>query len=92
MLENLSAPSTLGPAISGAFIATLYGVSSANLLFLPIGNKLRMRAAEKARRRTLIFEGILAIQEGLNPRLIDQKLHGFTGDWTPSSRSGGRAA
>ena len=51
VLENLSAPSTLGPAISGAFIATLYGVSSANLLFLPVGNKLKEMSAAEVNHR-----------------------------------------
>lgn len=78
VMENLSDPSKLGSGIAVAFVATIYGVGIANLVLLPIANKLRRRTAEASQRRILIFEGILAIQEGLNPRLIDQKLRGFT--------------
>jgi chemotaxis protein MotA len=77
VMENLSDPSKLGAGIAVAFVATVYGVGSANLIFLPIGTKLRLRASRNARRREVLLEGILAIQEGLNPRLIDQKLRGL---------------
>jgi len=77
VMENLSEPGKLGAGIAVAFVATVYGVGSANLIFLPIGSKLRARAARNARRREVLLEGILAIQEGLNPRLIDQKLRGL---------------
>jgi chemotaxis protein MotA len=79
VMENLSDPNKLGSGIAVAFVATVYGVGSANLLFLPIAAKLRSKAARQAKRRELILEGILAIQEGLNPRLIDQKLRGLIG-------------
>jgi chemotaxis protein MotA len=92
VMENLSDPSRLGAGIAVAFVATVYGVGIANLVLLPMANKLRVRAAEAARRRILIFEGILAIQEGLNPRLIDQKLRGFTGKVVPLLMENGRAA
>jgi chemotaxis protein MotA len=78
-MENLSDPTKLASGIAVAFVATVYGVGSANLIFLPIASKLRMRAAQASQRRTLICEGVLGIQEGLNPRLIDQKLRGFAG-------------
>jgi chemotaxis protein MotA len=93
VMENLSEPSKLGSGIAVAFVATVYGVGIANLILLPIANKLRRRAADATRRRVLVFEGILAIQEGLNPRLIDQKLRGFTGTHSvEQSEAGGRAA
>lgn len=79
VMENLSDPNKLGAGIAVAFVATVYGVGSANLLFLPIASKLRGKAGAHAKRRELILEGILAIQEGLNPRLIDQKLRGLLG-------------
>jgi chemotaxis protein MotA len=79
VMENLSDPSNLGSGIAVAFVATVYGVGSANLLFLPIASRLRARAQRNARRREVILEGILSIQEGLNPRLIDQKLRGLLG-------------
>jgi chemotaxis protein MotA len=94
VMENLSEPSKLGAGIAVAFVATVYGVGSANLIFLPIGTKLRARAARNARRREVLLEGILAIQEGLNPRLIDQKLRGLlaTDDSKSQQRVRGRAA
>jgi len=92
VMENLSDPSKLGAGIAVAFVATVYGVGVANLVLLPIASKLRLRAAQAARRRVLVFEGVLAIQEGLNPRLIDQKLHGFVGAGQPLAKAGGRVA
>jgi chemotaxis protein MotA len=77
MLTNLSDPGKMGPLIAGAFIATLYGVSSANLVFLPIGNKLKARSAEEVLVREIIIEGILAVQAGDNPRIVEDKLMAF---------------
>ena len=77
MLANLSDPGKMGPLIAGAFIATLYGVSSANLIFLPIGNKLKARSAEEVVIREIMMEGILAIQSGDNPRIVEEKLKAF---------------
>ncbi len=77
VMENLSDPTKLGAGISVAFVATVYGVGSANLILLPVAAKLRSRALRRARRREVILEGILAIQEGQNPRVIDQKLRGL---------------
>ncbi|HLK59817.1 MAG TPA: flagellar motor protein [Chthonomonadaceae bacterium] len=77
MLANLSDPGKMGPLIAGAFIATLYGVSSANLIFLPIGNKLKARSADEVVIRQIIMEGILSIQSGDNPRIVEEKLKAF---------------
>jgi chemotaxis protein MotA len=77
VLQNLSNPGTLGPAISGAFIATLYGVASANLVFLPTANKLKLLSSEEQELRTMTLEGILAIQAGDNPRVVADKLLSF---------------
>jgi chemotaxis protein MotA len=74
VLENLSAPSTLGPAISSAFIATLYGVGSANVVFLPVANKLKYLSSLEQELGYLTIEGILAIQAGDNPRVVESKL------------------
>ena len=94
VMENLADPSNLGSGIAVAFVATVYGVGSANLIFLPIGSRFRSRAQRNARRREAVLEGVLAIQEGLNPRLIDMKLRGLLGLDGPPPRSGvsGRAA
>ncbi|MGZ4451650.1 MAG: flagellar motor protein [Nocardioides sp.] len=74
VLENLSTPAALGPLIAGAFVATLWGVGSANLLFLPIGSRLKRLGALEAARMELTVEGISAIQSGSNPRLVAEKL------------------
>jgi chemotaxis protein MotA len=82
VMENLTDPNKLGAGIAVAFVATVYGVGSANLIFLPIAAKLRLKAALQSKRRQLMSEGILAIQEGQNPRLIELKLRGLIADDT----------
>ena len=74
VLENLSAPSTLGPAISGAFIATLMGVGAANVVFLPVAGRLKGLSHAEMHERNLVLEGILSIQAGDNPRVVAEKL------------------
>ena len=76
-MEYLADPIRLGQGIAVAFVATVYGVGSANLIFLPIANKLRVRARRAARYRELIIEGVIGIQAGLSPRFIQTKLEGF---------------
>jgi chemotaxis protein MotA len=77
VLKNLSDPSSLGPSISVAFIATLYGVGMANCVFLPVSNRLKQLSREEVELRTMTLEGILAIQAGENPRVISDKLLSF---------------
>jgi chemotaxis protein MotA len=77
VLENLSNPAILGPAISGAFIATLIGVGSANVIYFPVATKLKAISEEEVELRTLTLEGILAIQAGDNPRVVEDKLMAF---------------
>lgn len=74
VLENLSTPEALGPLIAGAFVATLWGVLSANVIWLPLSNRLRRLGALEAARMELTIEGVSAIQSGSNPRLVAQKL------------------
>jgi chemotaxis protein MotA len=83
VLANLSAPATLGPSISSAFIATLLGVGSANVIYLPIANRLKALSAEEVELRTLTMEGILSVQAGDNPRVVAEKLGSFV---PPSER------
>lgn len=90
VMENLNDPTKLGSGIAVAFVATVYGVGAANLLFLPIATKLRQRARRASARRCLMLEGVLAIQEGLNLRLIEEKLRGYAA--LPPSRKGRPAA
>ncbi|MDO8834133.1 MAG: flagellar motor protein [Vicinamibacterales bacterium] len=83
VMEHLSDPSKLGEGIAVAFVATVYGVGSANLFFLPAATKLKMKARHEARGRELIIEGVLAIQDGMNPRTIHEKLCGFACQTVP---------
>lgn len=77
VMQNLADPSQLGPGIAVAFVATIYGVALANLLLIPIANKLAMCVQEQSRYRELLLEGIVAIAEGENPRAIEMKLNGY---------------
>lgn len=77
VLGNLADPNSLGPAIAVAFTATLYGVFSANVIYLPIASKIKIRSAEEISELELMLEGILALQAGENPQLIKKKLTSF---------------
>ncbi|HSC78782.1 MAG TPA: flagellar motor protein, partial [Chitinolyticbacter sp.] len=77
VMENLSDPSKLGAGIAVAFVATIYGVGSANLIFLPISSKLKHHIGSEARRREMLLEGLVTIANGENPRLLENKLAGF---------------
>jgi len=77
VLQNLAAPSTLGPSISSAFLATLMGVGAANVIFLPIANRLKAISAEEVELRMMTLEGILSLQAGDNPRLVAEKLMSY---------------
>ena len=77
VLQNLSAPATLGPSISSAFIATLFGVASANVIYLPVANRLKAMSAAEVELRTLTLEGILSVQAGDNPRVVADKHTSF---------------
>lgn len=80
VMQNLSDPGKLGAGIATAFVATIYGVGLANLLLLPIGNKLKAHVHAQSRRKELIIEGLIAISEGENPLNIEAKLEGFVQD------------
>jgi len=84
VMENLNDPSKLGGGIATAFVATVYGVGSANLLFLPIATKLKRKLSLEKERKTIIAEGVLSIQEGLNPRVLEEKLRAYTGESAPA--------
>ncbi|HEU5474221.1 MAG TPA: flagellar motor protein [Actinophytocola sp.] len=73
-LENLAEPNELGHLIAGAFVATLFGVLTANVIWLPLSNRLKRISDLEAEQMQLVVEGVLAIQSGLNPRLVSQKL------------------
>jgi chemotaxis protein MotA len=77
VLQNLDKPETLGPSISAAFIATLLGVATANIVFLPLANRLKQLSAAEKEYRMVTLEGILGIQAGDNPRVLADKLLTF---------------
>jgi chemotaxis protein MotA len=74
MLNSLNEPAKMGPAIATAFVATLYGVAFANLVFLPIASKLKARTSEEILAYDMMLEGILSIQAGDNPRMVETKM------------------
>ena len=77
VMENLSDPSKLGAGIAVAFVATIYGVGGANLLYLPISGKLRYWVGRLAADKELFIQGIVAIANGENPRIIEARLQGY---------------
>lgn len=77
VMENLSDPAKLGGGIAVAFVATVYGVGSANLLFLPIANKLKSLVVRQVRLREIIADGVLGIANGENPKVIEGRLAGY---------------
>jgi chemotaxis protein MotA len=89
VLENLSQPEELGHLIAGAFVATLWGVMSANVFWLPIGKKLERVSGAETHHMELVLEGVLSIQSGANPRVVEQKLLSFL---PPAERAAAEAA
>ena len=77
VMENLSDPAKLGSGIAVAFVATVYGVGIANLILLPIGNKLKSLIAKEVAHRELFVNGMLGIANGENPKLIEARLTGY---------------
>ncbi|RKN78903.1 flagellar motor protein [Paenibacillus ginsengarvi] len=77
VLSNLSDPESLAGAIAVAFTATLYGVASANVIYLPIASKIKARGEEHVAEMDMMLEGILSLQAGENPQLIEKKLKSF---------------
>jgi len=77
VMNNLADPSKLGGGIATAFVATIYGVGFANLLFLPMANKLKSQVHNQTRFREMIVEGVTSIAEGENPRNIETRLQGY---------------
>jgi chemotaxis protein MotA len=84
MLASMDNPSTIGPSMGVALITTLYGALIANLICSPIAGKLKNRSASELLLKQLCIEGIMAIQSGDNPRIVEGKLKAFL---APSQRS-----
>lgn len=77
VMENLSDPSKLGSGIAVAFVATIYGVGAANLIFLPIAKKLLATVARLVTLREMLVDGLVGIANGDNPRIIESRLQGY---------------
>lgn len=77
MLGNMSDPKAIGPAMAVALLTTLYGAVLANCIFIPIADKLKLRASEESTCKNLMIDGLLAIQDGQNPRVIDAMLRAY---------------
>ena len=77
VMENLSDPSKLGAGIAVAFVATIYGVGLANLVFLPMANKLKANINRLVVQREMIVDGLVGIANGDNPRIIESRLQGY---------------
>jgi len=88
MLSNMDDPKSIGPAMAVALLTTLYGAVVANMVALPISDKLKLRAAEEKLNRSLILDGVLGIQDGQNPRVIE----GMLRNYLPESKRGSGAA
>lgn len=86
VLERLDTPDTLGPLIATAFVATLWGLLSANFIWLPIGMRLTRLGELEVERKTLLMEGLLAVQAGSQPRLVDERLRALVAD-NPSRKA-----
>ncbi|MCG3137978.1 MAG: Chemotaxis protein PomA [Phycisphaerae bacterium] len=85
MLKNMSDPSAIGPGMAVAILTTFYGAVASNMLFLPMADKLGVRSAEELMIKSMVLKGILSIQSGDNPRIVEQKLKVFL---PPAMRKG----
>ena len=77
MLSNINDPKSIGPAMAIALLTALYGAMFANMIALPVADKLTLRRTEEGRIRTMIIDALLAIQAGQNPRIIDSMLKSY---------------
>jgi chemotaxis protein MotA len=77
VMSNLSDIGAVGHGIAAAFVATIYGVAVANILFLPFAGRIKMAVRDEVQRMELMLTGVLAIQEGMNPKLVRERLSEF---------------
>jgi chemotaxis protein MotA len=77
VMQNLADPSRLGKGIAAAFVATVYGIGLANLLFLPVANKLKVVVLSQSHLQEMLIEGLIAIAQGENPRILEGRLRGY---------------
>lgn len=88
VMGNLTNTSELGAGIAVAFVATIYGVGSANLLFLPIASKIQRKVKAETLTKEMILEGAISIVSGMHPRLIREKMNGYLQSENSSQASG----
>ena len=77
VMENLADPDKLGGGIAVAFVATVYGVGAANLLFLPLASKMKLRVKNQTRVRSMVIAGLVGVAQGDNPRILEEKMEGY---------------
>jgi chemotaxis protein MotA len=87
VMKNLADIDEVGRGIAVAFVATIYGVAVANIIFLPVANKLKARAKEGVQLRELMLQGVLSIAEGLNQKLIRMQLEAYAPPLSASARA-----
>ncbi len=90
VMQHLDKIDEVGKGIAVAFVATIYGVGAANLIFLPAAGKLKIRLHEEHVIREMTLEGVVSILEGMNPRMLETKLLGFLSDTRPLPREAER--
>ena len=88
MLKTMEDPSAIGPAMALALITTFYGAVGANLICLPIAGKLRKRSRDELTIKEMIIEGVVALANGENPRIVERKLHSYMPPRSRESRFG----
>ncbi|HZU82659.1 MAG TPA: MotA/TolQ/ExbB proton channel family protein, partial [Polyangiaceae bacterium] len=91
VMSNLSDINAVGHGIAAAFVATIYGVAAANILFLPFGGRIKLRVRDEVQCMELMLAGVLAIQEGMNPKLVKERLSEFLHDHGAAKKPGGQA-
>ncbi len=77
MLANMSDPKSIGPAMAVALLTTLYGAMLANMFALPVSDKLKLRSAEEQMNKNIIIQSVLGIQEGQNPKVLEELLNNY---------------
>ena len=92
MLSNMDDPKSIGPAMAVALLTTLYGAILANMVFLPMADKLKLRRVEEEKLNSICLDGVLAIQEGQNPRIIDSLLKLYVNPKNRNQENGGKDA
>lgn len=91
VMSNLSDINKVGVGIAGAFVATIYGVAFANIVCLPLGGRIKLSVREEVQLLTMMLVGVLAIQEGMNPKVIRDRLVEFVGDHGAGAKGGAAA-